>query len=392
MRFVGSGSRRKKVKTRSQIAVLLLLAAVAVGPAFGQQSRVYRERNSWVEETTGTIPAAKSLKVIAAMGSIKVQGGARSDVAYVVKKRSYAASEEAARREFERFRVAGSRSGDTAMITGESEQRSFHRFSAEFSVETPRNMEFVRLDTRGGGVSVRGVAGRVELSTGGGSVNLADLGGPVVARSGGGSIEVNGVSGDLLAKTGGGSIQVVSAKGRVEANTGGGNIDVRECTGETQASTGGGSIVAGQIGGPATMTTGGGNIRMSGANGPVEVSTGGGSIELLDVTQGARVSTGAGSITAEFVGAGSGSSLNTSAGDIIVYLSPAIKVSVNAAIEMASGHRIRSDFPELKITTEGPEYGPRMVYAEGSLNGGGPTLRIRTATGDIELRRAKTGH
>ena len=80
--------------------------------------------------------------------------------------------------------------------------------------------------------------------------------------------------------------------------------------------------------------------------------------------------------------------LETSAGDITVYLAPNVNISVRASIEVANGHNIRSDFPDIKVTTEGGDYGPKTVIAEGSLNGGGPVLKVRTTTGDIFFRRA----
>ncbi len=39
--------------------------------------------------------------------------------------------------------------------------------------------------------------------------------------------------------------------------------------------------------------------------------------------------------------------------------------------------------------TEGESYGPREVYAQGSLNGGGPTIKVRTGIGDIEILKAQ---
>ena len=56
---------------------------------------------------------------------------------------------------------------------------------------------------------------------------------------------------------------------------------------------------------------------------------------------------------------------------------------------MANGHHIRSDFPDLKITTDGGNYGPKNYYAQGSLNGGGSVLKVHTMSGNIEFRRAK---
>ena len=128
----------------------------------------------------------------------------------------------------------------------------------------------------------------------------------------------------------------------------------------------------------------------SSAKGPVRAETGGGSIELNGVPS-ARAETGAGGIVAKFVasnGEHNDSELETSAGDITVYLAPNVNISVRASIEVANGHNIRSDFPDIRVTTEGGDYGPKTVTAEGSLNGGGPVLKVRTTTGDICFRRA----
>ena len=64
--------------------------------------------------------------------------------------------------------------------------------------------------------------------------------------------------------------------------------------------------------------------------------------------------------------------LETSAGDITVYLAPNLSITIRASIDLANGHRIRSDFSEIRVTTEGGEWGPGTATAEGNLNGGGP--------------------
>jgi DUF4097 and DUF4098 domain-containing protein YvlB len=212
----------------------------------------------------------------------------------------------------------------------------------------------------------------------------------VSLHTGGGSIKVNSAKGKIDAESGGGSVTIVSGMQGAVLETGGGNIDVERCLGQVKASTGGGSIDLGEIGGSAEMNTGGGSIRLASAKGHVRAETGGGSIELNGVPS-ARAETGAGGIVAKFV-ASSGdhtdSVLETSVGDITVYLAPNMNVTVRASIEVANGHNIRSDFPEIRVTTEGGDYGPKTVSAEGSLNGGGPVLKIRTTTGDIYIRRS----
>jgi len=78
--------------------------------------------------------------------------------------------------------------------------------------------------------------------------------------------------------------------------------------------------------------------------------------------------------------------LETSAGDIVVYLTPSLNITIRASIDMASGHSIRSDFSEIRVANEGGEWGSKT--AEGSLNGGGPVLKVRTSVGNISFLRA----
>ncbi|MFZ0762043.1 MAG: hypothetical protein WAM69_19005, partial [Candidatus Sulfotelmatobacter sp.] len=171
--------------------------------------------------------------------------------------------------------------------------------------------------------------------------------------------------------------------------TGGGGIDVRQCSGEVKASTGGGSIDLGDIGGPADIETGGGSIHLVSAKGHVDAQTGGGGIELSGVPS-ARAETGAGGIVVKLVKTGApprDSMLETSAGDITVYLAPDVAISVRASVDLGNGHHITSDFPGIHISSQGDQWGPRTLTAEGDLNGGGPVLKVRTTTGDICFKR-----
>ncbi len=386
-------------------AAVAALAVIAALPLAAQTSRIYREGNTWVEEVTGSLPAAKVLKVNTQAGSVQVQGGTRRDIAYAIKKRVYMYSENEARRALQAFRVTALTRGTVALVEGDWEGGSPRKFSAEFNIQVPRELELARLSTDGGSMSVRNLAGRVEAESGGGSVQLADIGGAISAETGGGSVEVTNTPGELNLRTGGGAIRIAGNAGRVSAetgggsiqidsstgalvSTGGGSIDVKECQSQLRASTGGGSIDVGAVNGAVILETGGGSIRLGGAKGLVTANTGAGSIELYKLMAGARAETGAGAIKAEFLGSGSGDSiLQSSLGDVIVFLAPEVRFTVRAAIQMANGHKIRSDFPELKVTSEGGEWGPRNLYAEGVLNGGGPVLKIRTTSGNIEVRR-----
>jgi DUF4097 and DUF4098 domain-containing protein YvlB len=385
------------------LVLLLLPMAVAQEARPDEQTRIYQENGKWSRQITGSLAAAKNLRVKVDSGVVRVAGGSQSNINYVISNHSYAASEEKARREFESYKISVSIRGDTAWITGEWEgSRRPRRSSSEFVINIPRNTDLVKVETDGGDLTATGIAGRVEGETGGGSIHLDDIAGVISVETGGGSIDVGTVGGDLGLRTGGGSIRVGSAKGKINAETGGGSvvvvsglqgavletgggsIEVKRCAGPLKVTTGGGSIDLGEIAGPAEIETGGGSIRLSSATGAVRAETGGGSITLNGVPA-ARAETGAGGIVAKFVSGTdrTDSVLETSAGDITVYLAPNLNITIRASIELANGHRIRSDFSEIRVTTEGGEWGPGTATAEGKLNGGGPTLKVRTTTGDI---------
>jgi hypothetical protein len=376
--------------------------------ASAQQIRVYGDGGNWTQEISGSLAMVKNLKIKVEIGSVRVKGGSQQSINYVIRNHSYSGSEDRARREFENYKISAYVHGDTAWVVGDWQGGRPHKFSGDFVIDVPREMDEVKIETEGGDVISTGIAGRLDAESGGGSIHVDDIGGAVNAETGGGSIDVGNVASDVSLHTGGGSIRVNSAKGKIEAEsgggtvtvisglagavleTGGGSIQVERCAGGVKASTGGGSIDLGDIGGPAEMETGGGSIRLSSAKGPVRADTGGGSIELNGVPS-ARAQTGAGGIVAKFVAASGehkDSILETSAGDITVYLAPNVNLSVRASIEVANGHNIRSDFPDIRVTTEGGDYGPKTVSAEGSLNGGGPVLKVRTTTGDICFRRS----
>jgi hypothetical protein len=397
------------VKNFSKIAAVLLLLlplAVAQDTRPDEQTRVVQENGRWSRRITGSMPAAKNLRVKVDSGSVRVVGGSQT-ITYSISNHSYASSEEKARREFEAYKISVYVRGDTAWVVGEWQGNRPGRSSSEFVINVPRNLDLAKVATDGGDLVATGIAGRVEAESGGGNIHLDDIGGGINAETGGGSIDVGSVGSDITVRTGGGGIRVEAAKGKINAEsgggsvvvvsglqgavleTGGGNIEVEASGGSMNAPTGGGSIDLGDIAGPAEIETGGGSIRLTSATGAVRAQTGGGSITLNGVPA-ARAETGAGGIVAKFVSGTehTDSLLETSAGDITVYLAPNLSMTIRASIDLANGHRIRSDFSEIRVISEGGEWGPGTATAEGNLNGGGPVLKVRTTTGNINFIRA----
>ncbi len=375
--------------TRDARAAALVGALLLAVPLAAQQSRVYREGGSWVEETTGSLPMAADLAIKLEMGSVVVQGGAEPRIEYVLKKRMAAASQEFAKQQFARFHYTAALSGHSAVLGGTMPGAS-GQLNVDLLVRVPRKLEQLKVTaSKGGNATVTGVEGRVELWTAMGKVRLDDITGPVRAISGGGKVEAGTVRGDLTVKTGGGAIHVGSVKGKLNVYSGGGDVSIGSAD-EAMVRTIGSIDV--HSCNSLQAETGGGSIRLNQASGQVVANTAAGALHLFGLTRGANVQTGAGGIVAEFVGDRfTNSSLQTPAGDIVVYLDPGLKVRVNAVVELAAGHQIRSEFPDIKVTSEGGQFGPKSLFAQGLVNGGGPVLQIQATAGDIELRRATRG-
>ena len=47
------------------------------------------------------------------------------------------------------------------------------------------------------------------------------------------------------------------------------------------------------------------------------------------------------------------SDLETAAGDITVYVASDVAINLRASVDMGNGHRITSDFPEIRVRSEG---------------------------------------
>ena len=233
--------------------MLTFLVLAAALPLCGQQSRVYREGNSWVEETTGTMPLGREVRVNTDMGSVQVQGNS-PNVKYVIRKRSFAPTEEAARRQFEQLRISVARTAERDSIEGRLLGRNLNRFNAEFVVQVPRTLELVRVETRSGALNLNSLTATILGTTGGGPVRLDDIGGPVrissaggtvdggnlgadfTLTSGGGDVHINNIAGQALVTMGGGKVYIGTVKGST-ITTGAGGIEVRKCEGDLRAST-----------------------------------------------------------------------------------------------------------------------------------------------------------
>ena len=220
----------------------------------------------------------------------------------------------------------------------------------------------VKSHTSGGDVTLRDIGGEVELTTSGGDIRVGTIGGDVHLQTSGGDIRVEEASSDLDVQTSGGDIRIGRVGSSLEAQTSGGDITIEFVGGEARIRTSGGDIEIDGLSANARITTAGGDIELQNAKGAVQAKTAGGELELLNVTGAIDARTAGGDVLAEITPEGSkGSSLISAGGDIVLYVDPKARATIEARIHVdkRSGYGVFQMRPppgeDIPITIEIPE-------------------------------------
>ena len=251
----------------------------------------------------------------------------------------------------------------------------------------------LRAATAGGDIHTADITGTARVQTAAGDIDLGNINQRLEAHTAGGSIRVGDVKGDAFLETSGGEIVSGMVGGSVHAQTAAGDILLRGIGGSAIVQTAGGQIQLGECGGSVRAQTAAGSIHVDGARGRVDAETAGGSLDLLRLMSGVRAGTAVGHILVQ-IGASretfSSSSLDSSVGDLMVYLPSDLPLTVRAIIDNGAGHKIATDFPLTQRGEPGDwEVGP--VQASGALVGGGAPLNLHAALGNIEIRKLDPG-
>ncbi len=72
--------------------VMLLIMLMPLATAQQPQTRVFRDGGNWAQEITGSLTAARNLKVKVDVGSVRVEGGTQQAINYVIHTRAYTSS------------------------------------------------------------------------------------------------------------------------------------------------------------------------------------------------------------------------------------------------------------------------------------------------------------
>ena len=144
----------------------------------------------------------------------------------------------------------------------------------------------------------------------------------------------------------------------VDLDTNGGSLSIESLVGEVDARTSGGSIKLGEIKGNVDVKTSGGSIRVEDVAGEIDAHTSGGSIKVSFSEQ-----------------PSGDSKLTTSGGSVTAYLHDSVAVDLSAK---TSGGSVSSE-----IDVNGTL---KRNKIEGTINGGGPDLILRTSGGSVRVK------
>ena len=257
-----------------------------------------------------------------------------------------------------------------AKFRGQAKQwkKAKKRLDVQFEIVVPRNYTVdlktadeaisavniggdVNVHTTGAGLRLQNITGRIDGTTSGGNIDLKAFEGDAALQTSGGTIALEKGTGDVKAKTSGGNIQITDVTGAVNGQTSGGNVTLRDCKGGADVKTAGGSIEV-ENDGPVLAKTSGGSIRCQLQEAVLSQNL------LLD--------------------------LETTGGSINVSLVPDIAATVEARV---LGGSVTTEFPVAVEATGVVK--PDQLH--GTINGGGPVLRLFSVGGNVILRKVE-GH
>ncbi len=197
------------------------------------------------------------------------------------------------------------------------------------------------------------------------------------ARNASGPIRIEDVAGKIRARTSDAAIEVRSVEGSLNLRTGTGSVTAAEVRGDVAVRASSGSVTLSWITGEVHVRTGGGDIRARHVDGSLELRSDGGEIGIRDLRGHADAKTERGAVYASFAGPPEGR-LETQRGSIEVVFPGHVGVTLEA--RSRRGNVLILD----DLNANGTAAADHFV---GSINGGGPSLYLYTARGNVLVGR-----
>jgi len=244
-------------------------------------------------------------------------------------------------------------------------QKRQNDLDVQFDILVPRQYN-LDVKTACDDISVANITGDVNAATFRAGLRLQDITGQIDGSTSMGNIDIRTFKGDVVLQTTGGNIAVAEGRGDVKAKVSGGNLQGTQVTG----------IINGQ--------TSGGGVTLRGCKGGADLKAAGGSIKVEnDRHVLAKVSGGSIDCEMREISAASQSlllDLETMGGSINVSLIPDIDARIEAKV---LGGAVTTELP-VSMEADGTVKPDQL---RGTMNGGGPLIRLRSVGGNIILRK-----
>jgi DUF4097 and DUF4098 domain-containing protein YvlB len=403
-----------------------ILLTLWVGRSSFEGIRLFYVADTHVEETveeTFTVDGPAILDLEADFGDVTVTGSDGGDVEVIARLSLWGSDEQDARQQADvRMTQAGNR-----VIVRVDRPEYIYAFGVnkgsrvDFEIRVPPGIS-LQLVTSSGDLEVSDVVGTVEIETSFGSVQIEDVSGTVTAQSDSGGITLSGLSdgGDVEVETNFGELilQNITADSLVaRSDSGEIRMDGGELVGVLELRTNFGSVtVQDVVAERLTASSESGEIRAEEIvlDGPLDLESSFGSVTAAGVDASSyRLKSSSGSLTLD--GCGGSLDLQTEFGDIevqnaadaaLILKTSSGKVFFSGSLRAEGEHRAESEFGDVHLIIPADtafdldaqtdfgsvetDFAVTMVEFEkkhivGSVNGGGPSLRMTTGSGDVTL-------
>jgi hypothetical protein len=374
----------------SAIGIALLVAGCAA--AAQTQRQVERE----FERTVAALPGGELTLKLDSGGGVVVYGSSEDRV----RVRAQLGGRDWRDTEVTIERVPGGVRLGTRLL-----RRANSATAHAFEIQVPHRYN-LRVESAGGGVTLRDVEGTFRGHTAGGAIDIERVGGRVALTTGGGTVRVRDSELDGFVTTGGGAVTVVNTRGKLRTASGSQppeNASVREARDAPRRDRGairirkaGGAIHLADAPNDADVYTGGGSIHIGRSSGFVRAETGGGAIQLGPITGSVVARTGNGNVHVSLDRLeGATLDIESGLGDVVLELPSDLSADIDLETAytdtLGRVSAIHSQWPldsaetrEWDSTRGTPR---RYVRSRGRIGKGGPVVRVRTVNGDITMRR-----
>lgn len=231
----------------------------------------------------------------------------------------------------------------------------FNFQKTSFRISLPKAIH-TNVKTYGGNIYLRNLNAKHQFTTWGGNLLIDSTRGILQGKTMGGKVEIVNSDAEIDAKTWGGKVFLHENQGDIKVKTLGGNIKIKNQKGKLHASTSGGNISGDGLLGELQCSTWGGNIKLYGIEGDVGANTKGGNIEaeVKSVKKYLWLDTAGGNI------------------NVVLPLNQPLNLNISSSKVVVP---VLNNFEGFKTQNE-------LV---GKLNGGGPTVQIKSSGGNTKI-------